>query len=48
MTVTSRVHDYLLEKNTTSGGELMWVVREDDRVGPHDVETYSSGWTRRP
>lgn len=49
MTVTSRVYDYLLERNQTAcGGESMWQPRSERFVGPHRVDTYSCGWMREP
>lgn len=48
MTVTSRVYDYLIDRNLTHNGESMWKPRSEKWVGPHRVDTYSCGWMRRP
>lgn len=48
MTVTSRVHSYLSDKNKYQGAKAMWEEREDHWLGPHYVTTYNCGWMREP
>lgn len=49
ITVTSSVYYALLDHNKTAKtGESMWKKRDQKLVGPHSVDTYSSGWMREP
>lgn len=48
ITITSRVYDYLFERNLKHEEESKWFKRSDSVVGPHSVSTYNSSWMRRP
>ncbi|WP_407342219.1 adenylate/guanylate cyclase domain-containing protein [Pengzhenrongella phosphoraccumulans] len=48
MTITSRVHGFLLKHNEFSNDRSMWIERDDKWVGPHFVTTYNCGWMRKP
>ncbi|MDQ0869026.1 adenylate cyclase [Arthrobacter sp. V1I9] len=48
ITVTDRVHSFLLDKNKVHEGRAMWGSSTSRTLGPHAVTTYSSAWWRRP
>lgn len=48
ITITSRIYDYLFDRNKAHSGESMWRPRSETFVGPHYANTYNCGWMRRP
>lgn len=48
ITVTSRVHGFLLDINKVHDDRAMWRAADARKLGPHSVTTYSSNWWRRP
>lgn len=48
ITVTDRIHDFLIHENKIHGGRAMWSAGEQRMVGPYSLHTSSSGWWRRP
>lgn len=48
ITVTDRIHNFLINENKVHEGRAMWSAGEHRMVGPYSLRTYSSGWWRRP